>query len=64
MFWRMGLTTIKISDEAWLSYKQVMADDDWGKTEECRFFSSLVDAIGLGNDELLELWREKMKEKQ
>ena len=58
----MALTTIKVSDEAWLAYKQVMSDDDWGKSEECRAFHTLVDAIGLGNDELLELWREKMEE--
>lgn len=60
----MGLTTIKISDEAWLAYKQVMVDAEWGKAEECRTFHSLVDAIGLGNDELLELWREKMSEEE
>jgi hypothetical protein len=60
----MGLVTIKISEEAWLSYKQVMSDDEWGRTEECQAFHALVDAIGLGNDELLELWREKMRDKR
>lgn len=58
----MGLTTIKVTDETWLAMKQTMVDHKDGKAEECRFFWSLLEAIGLGDDELLELWRKKMRE--
>lgn len=58
----MGLTTIKISDRAWLALKQVQVEFRNGKAPECRTFWELLDAIGLGHDELLELWRKKMNE--
>lgn len=58
----MGLTTIKISDRAWLAYKQTMVDFKDGKAPECKTFWELVDAIGMGDDELLALWRKKMRE--
>lgn len=58
----MGLTTIKISDRAWLALKQVQVEYKKGKSPECRTFWALLDAIGVGNDELLALFRRKMKE--
>ncbi len=57
----MGLTTIKVTDETWLALKQCQVDYRNGKAPECRTFWALLEAIGLGNDELLELYREKMK---
>ena len=58
----MEKTTIKVSDRAWLALKQVQVDYKDGKAPEAKSFGSLIDAIGLGNDELLELWREKMQD--
>ena len=57
----MGLTTIKVTDATWLALKQCQVDYQNGKAPECRTFWALLEAIGLGNDELLNLYREKME---
>jgi hypothetical protein len=57
------LTTVKLSDRAWLAFKQTQVEYKNGKAPECRTFYTLIDAIGLGNDELLGLWRKKMAKK-
>ena len=57
----MDVTTIKVSDRTWLALKQTQVAYRDGKAPECRTFWALLDAIGLGNDELLRLWRDKMK---
>jgi hypothetical protein len=56
----MTQTTIRISDRAWLALKQVQVEYKNGKAPECRTFWELLEAIGLGDDDLLGLWREKM----
>jgi hypothetical protein len=58
----MELTTIKVTNETWLALKHVQVAYKDGKADECRTFWALLEAIGMGNDELLELFRQKLEE--
>ena len=58
----MDVTTIKITDDDWLAFKQVMSEYKKGKAPECGSFRALVQAIGRGNNELLRLWRARIAE--
>jgi hypothetical protein len=58
----MEQTTIKVSNRTWLALKQTQVECLDPKAPEARSFWALLEAIGLGNDDLLDLWREKMRE--
>lgn len=57
-----NLITVKITKRTWYALKRVMvyAPDEYWEVTKC--FWTLIEAIGDGDDALLDLWREKMAE--